>query len=314
MTRSRSQSGMSLIEILVGIVVMVVIVVPLSAAFVSMLRSSGAAQERFDRSGEIQKINEAWTRDVQSVDPRGVNTPAGQHCGINSATPPPDELHRVTFSYNESPNATGGARRVTWLLKGSGTDVSLIRRECIGGGEPRERVLAKNLGRPGQAKSRIVRGPTSDPNEFCPPIVPGGPKMTCTIVVDGDFTYRLTVKRRVPDLDGATVIPRVPPPPIAGPHDERYEYLNVYWSPPVLSPDQPAVDMYQLYLYEGSPTGPVVRDVGDITPSGSGLQMLRIDNLSLSKKYFVAVRARNIIGWGDLSDVYPANPAGMQPR
>ena len=83
MTRSRSQSGMSLIEILVGIVVMVVIVVPLSAAFVSMLRSSGAAQERFDRSGEIQKINEAWTRDVQSVDPRGVNTPAGQHCGIN---------------------------------------------------------------------------------------------------------------------------------------------------------------------------------------------------------------------------------------
>lgn len=311
--RDNPQSGMSLMEVLIGIVVMVLLVAPLSAAFFSMLRSSSDAQERFNRSGEIQKINEAWTRDVQSVDPRGVNTPSGEHCGMDPNSPG-DELHRVTFSYNTSPDASGGARRVTWLLKGTGTDVSLIRRECIGGDGVRERVLAKKLGRIGQSKSRVVRGPTSDPNEFCPPIVPGGPKMTCTIVVDGDFTYQLTVKRRIPDLDGATVIPRVPPPPIAGPHDERYQYLNVYWTPPVLASDQPAVDKYQLYLYEGAPNGPVVAQFDDLTPDGTGLQMKKIESLSLSKTYFFAVRAHNIIGWGDLSDVYPADPAGMQPR
>jgi hypothetical protein len=308
MRRHRPQSGLTLVEILVGLSISVIIASGVGFGITLLFKGNADTQERLLRSQQAQRIGEAWTRDVQNVAPDGVNEFNGAvspACpSLTSGTPAADELVRVTFNWDTNPQAGGVTKRATWLLKGTGTDVSLIRRYCEDGVPVAEDVLATGLDQSGIQRRLLVRGPGSDADDFCPPDSGTGIKRTCTIVVTGGFDYRLTVTRRVPDLRTATVIARIPPPPTPAFHDERFEYLIVRWLPPGLSPGQPPVDQYRVILRQGAPDGTILSET-DVPPGGTGLQQYQINGLTVGTTYYVQFRARNSVGWSDYSEPTP---------
>lgn len=312
---TREQSGATLIELMLVVAVLGVIMVPLGLVFTTMMRSSSAADDRFDRSGEAQRIGEAWTRDVQSVEPGGVNAqpdrdPLGpqEHCGTTDQSPSysdTDELRRVTFNWDFVAQADGEStvsRTATWVIKGTGDTRSLIRRYCEDLIPVQERVLAKNLDASSMPQEMLVRGPGSPTQDFCP-ADGDGVRRKCTIKVGGGYDYELTVTRRVPDYTTAVITQFAPGAPTGLSHDARYQYVNVYWTPPALGVGQTAVTMYRLAVRDGSATGTVIQTI-DTPANGTGQQIKRVDGLTLGVQYFVSIRAMNTQGWGDES--YPA--------
>ncbi|MFV0318561.1 MAG: fibronectin type III domain-containing protein [Microthrixaceae bacterium] len=325
----RGQHGIALLEVVLAVALAALIIVPLAMVFTSVWTNGAGAQQRFKRSGDAQRIGEAWTRDVQSVDPEGVNEPAGDagRC-INTSVDDTDELERVSFNWDlEAAEGQSTVRRTsTWLLKGYGDNVKLIRRYCEDLVLVQERVLASDMdvADAGGSRSQLVRGPGSPSDDFCPPDPTGTPtasnptpgaKTRCTIEVNADFDYEITVTRRVPDMRTAVISQFKPPPPQNLSHDARYGYVNVYWDPPSMAPGQFPVDMYRLEVREGSPNGPLAVPLIDTPANGTGRQMFKVEPLNLDTDYYVVMRAHNTMGWGEESSppYGPMTPVPVPP-
>lgn len=298
----RGQSGVTLVELLIVVSLMAIVSGALAAGFVSIIRGSAKADEALTRSGEAQRIGEAWTRDVQSVEPEGVNSAVCE--SMDPANSTSNETFRVSFSWDsiaQSENASTVSRNATWVIKHvDGDRYSLVRRYCEDGLPVQERVLAKNLDGSGAAVGMLVRGPGSPANDFCPPDS-GGVSRSCTIKVSGGYDYQLSVSRRTPNYSGN--IAQLPPeaPTCVG-YDARNKYINLYWNPPAIGMGQSAIVDYRVVLHQGSPTGPVVFD--EIVPhTGIGQQMKKIDGLDNLVEHFAILRARNAQGFGD--ETYP---------
>jgi hypothetical protein len=313
----RSQSGLTLIEVLLALFIAAVVLTPLAAGFITMVDGSSAAREELDRTADAARIGNAWTRDVQSVDVGGVNgePPCPDSSGSGGVT----DQELVTFSWNSSSSAAvnGPPRSATWVVSGTGADLELIRRYCEAGVPVSQTTLASHIGVDGVSITNIVKGPGTDPTDFCPPknfgtsANPSWISDSCTIVVDGDLQYRLTVARRAPERAGDTPAPLPPPPPtiLVSATQARNTYITVGWTPPTVAAGQPAIDSYRVNVYDnaGGNGAPVASSV----VSGTSAVVEGLTNLT---DYYVRVQARNVVGWGEPTAAYgPLTPDSTAP-
>ena len=294
----RGEGGFSLPEVLVGVAILGIILGPLVAFFVTSVRSTREAEDRIDLSADAQRLGNAWTRDVQMVEPGGVNVP--------QCPPAEDENSTtlVTFGWDLD-GAT--VKRATWALVGVDTEMSIVRRYCDGEQLVRAEVLAKHFGRPGMSPAAWpVFGPSpAEPNNFCPADAHGIGR-TCTINVGTSSaappSYSLTVARRAPDLNALSA-PRPPGQPTVDCDDvdavyARNQYAVISWAPPVVPPNQPPITGYTAVAYtnaigSGSPAS--------VTAVGATGTSARLESLVNGTTYYVGVRAVNDAGDGVLS-------------
>jgi len=313
-TRHRGQSGVTLVEILVALVVSGLVGTALVAAFATALRGTDTTQLRLERSNQTQRIGAAWTKDVKDVAPDGVN--AGTRCpdpnADPSATTPVDEVDLIHFTRYTSPSATGQQVTASWVVVGRGDDMRLVRREC-GAGALTEKVMATRLGTGSQVGTDVVHGPdSSNPKEFCPSSTVNGASVweSCTIIVDGWLDYSLTIRRRVPDLDGVTLNALPPDRPLNVTVSPRNGYLAVSWQVVTTSPGQPPITAYEIFVY-GAPAGAPVKTLSVDGQSTAG----DVDGLSNFVDYWVRVRAVNSVGFGEFSDtIGPVQPVPTPPE
>ena len=110
--RNRNQSGMTLLELLIAMFMTVLLLSPIAAFFFTSLNASQRVDERFKASAEAQRVAAAWTKDVQSVDPGGVNAvdrciPAGGVAGADEV----DLVHFTSNTDRDNPSHNGGPDR-----------------------------------------------------------------------------------------------------------------------------------------------------------------------------------------------------------
>lgn len=289
----RSQRGVTLIEVLLALGLLGLIIVPVTMAFVSMTRANASIDTSLLRSNEAQAVGAAWTNDVRSVLPDGVNT--AELCG------PSDEVALVTFTIAD-PDTGGGSRVVTWSAKRTNGKVSIYRRECRGPASVREQQLVAGVS--GSSVSSVVHGPAGVGSlEFCPPdatSVPANIKRTCTIRISSSPKYELTVTRRVPDTSTALVVAFPPAPPVLTSMVPRYGFADLTWAASVQGAGQPAILEYRVMLYldaagDSSPITVVSTDGQTLSASVAGL--------TVGTSYYVRTQASNLAGWGDVSEV-----------
>ncbi|MFV0315920.1 MAG: type II secretion system protein, partial [Microthrixaceae bacterium] len=318
--RTAEQRGVTLIEAMIVIAITGLIMGPLAAAMISGLTSSSDSHERLIDNGAAQKIEEAWTKDVQSVDPQGVDEGSVAACVDPASVSPtaPPELARVSFNWDLNAGPDELPKTATWVLVQDGDSTTLERRVCEDGFRFTKK-LAKGLG---PLSSATVRGPdVGSPDQFCPPDQYGVGR-TCTLVIP-ELNVDLTVTRRVPNYDGNTLPTGTPPPPAIFAHDARYQYVNVRFRP---STPQP-VTRYELSLRKGAPDAPVVMTKtvnvsGPVPPyyqvtfgppaGDAPLDVRPIGGPPVN--YYVTAVAVNDMGPGPQSDAYgPMNPEPTGP-
>ena len=279
------------------------IVGPLTAAFVVFLRAGPTVRGELDRSADANRIGWAWTRDVQNVEPGGVNTGSG----CNPAMTGVPEVTLISFQWNTSADAVArGEQPVTasWVAVGSGDDLQLVRRECSGENPVSTTVLARHVGIDGVSITSTIHGPvTGSPSDFCPVQDLGGGSYladSCTIVIEGTFKYDLTVTRRVGDRSGAINILPPPPPTITG-GEGRNTYLTVAWTPPPLASGQPPISGYRVFAYTDPNGAPVASAEVDGLSTSADVQ--GVNNGTL---YWVRVQSQSSAQWGELSAPFGA--------
>lgn len=306
----RDQSGVTLMEILVGLVISVLISTALTAGFFGMIRGKDVATDRLSRSAQAQRIGAAFTKDVQNVAINGINS--GTRCPDPSGVPNADEVDLIHFTRNAEATSSGQSITASWVTVGRGTDMKLVRRECSSNSTTQQ-IMAIKIATGSQLGTDVVHGPDpSNPTEFCPPRTVGTATVwdSCTIIVAGSLDYSLTVSRRVPNHNSATVNALPPDAPTNVTVSPRNGYLAVAWEVVIPDPGQPPVTGYQIYVYgapTGSPLAVVVTD-GQTTAED-------VTGLTNFTPYWVRVRAVNSAGLGEFSDtIGPVQPAPTPPE
>ncbi|MCB1256165.1 MAG: fibronectin type III domain-containing protein [Microthrixaceae bacterium] len=317
-SRRREQGGYTMVELLVAMAASVIIIVPLTGVFIMSIRGTMFADDQLARTGDAQRIGDAWTNDVQNVSIGGVNGEGSYDSCPGDEAAAQVEQHLISFSWNQTSDALGAPRTATWVAVGIGDNMELIRRECEGGAVIKEQLLAMKVGKPGQTNVLdVVHGPETNgasPADFCPPTDrnagnPGNPvyySEKCTIMISGSFNYQLTVSRRVAEPSSGVEVSRAPDAPEINDGVGRNGYLTVAWTLLTPAADQPEIDQYRAFLYTD--------------PNGSPLSTVLVDGASNSATftsltngtvYYVRVQARNSVGWGPVSE--PSDPITPQP-
>lgn len=295
---NRGQSGMTLVEVLVSLAIMALIIGPFMMGFITIFRSSTTAADTLTKADLAQRVGEAWTHDVQSVAPDGVNDPDAEPCG----DPQPGEVHLVTFNWDRSTEASSRAKRSTWLIRGEGRAMKLVRIGCDGL-DTRDQVLAEGFGVDGRSiRLTVNSGNPADALNFCP-LDANGIGWTCTLNIHGTADYSLTVRRRVPDSRHAAVtqLPPAPVEQIIG--HSRYKAVRVDWSPPPSGAGQTLpITQYIVYLY--SDAAGTTQAASPILVDGNNRRRVEFLGLENGQDYFVRIQAKNDAGWGDYSEVY----------
>ncbi|MCB0977558.1 MAG: fibronectin type III domain-containing protein [Acidimicrobiales bacterium] len=332
---ARGSEGFTLLEIIVAVAVLAIIVVPLTMAFVGIFTNTQSATEALNRNNDAQRIAAAWTADVQSVLPGGVN-PADTDCVPPLAGTAPESA-LITFHWTTTANTqattsttnvgTGGEVDMiaSWVAVGTGRSTSLWRRECVNGTMVREQRLAENIGEPGQQGIDVIHGPaqtSENPSphtarSFCPYVIVGsGPNpqlvgKTCTIVVDGSWKYDLEVARRVPEITDANALRQAPAAPRNLTGTPRNHSIVARFESPIMQTGQPPVDRYRVRAVPANGGSPVDVLVGP----GDDPMLVTIDGLSNSVQYMISVQAHNAVGWGDwTAEVGPLQPLATEPN
>lgn len=318
--RESDQRGFTLLEVMVAIVILALITGALAGAFVTGVGSSVKTDEVLNRSVDAERIGHAWTRDVQNVDPDGVNA-LGAGCG--SRTAPGSQVERliVSFSWDTASSVGAGVptKTASWVAVGTGTETSLVRRYCENGSPISEEELARKIGTPGSDVSSLVSGyygatdATHAWNEFCPivdPATSNAVSNSCTLNVTGSFQYSVTATRRVPKV-AASVVTAAPPGKasniIANP---RNGYISVFWDAAFVAAGSPTVSGYRVYWFADPNGSPIAAPIELSGVSNAAT----ITGLTNGTPYWVRIQAGNSVGWGELSDAAgPATPAPTPP-
>lgn len=306
----RSQSGVTLLEILVGLVISVLVSTALISGFLGMIKGGDVASERLTRSAQTQRIGAAFTKDVQNVAADGVN--AGTRCPDPSGTPVADEVDLIHFTRSASSTLSGQSVTASWVAVGKGDDLKLVRREC-GDGATVEKVMAEHIATGTEVGTDVVHGPdVSNPTEFCParPVGSVSVRDTCTIIVAGTLDYSLTVTRRVPDRDVTSLNALPPAAPQNVTVSPRNGYLAIAWEVVVPPVGQPPITAYEVFYY----SDPSAAALGVESTDGQSTAT-DVAGLTNYTNYWVRVRAVNSAGLGEFSELIgPVQPAPTPPE
>lgn len=302
----RGERGFTLAEIIISLAVLGIIMGPLAMSFITGLRNTQEAERLLGESRSAQQIASLWTRDVQNVEPGGVNTQPP--CpSTDPADPAVPEEFLVNFSWGSAASA-GQPENATWMVVGTGTNARIERRACVAGQPTTTQVVADSFGLSREAASTVVRGPIpAQPRQFCP-LETDGVGRTCTIAVTGRYSYRLSVDRRVPDATNA-ILPDTPPgAPEITVAEPRRQRINVAWTTPPLGPGQSAVTGYRVHMYDSATGEPIATE--ELTDN-----QFSFLGLTNGNQYWFRVQARNVVGWGPLSAVVgPVVPTDSSPE
>jgi prepilin-type N-terminal cleavage/methylation domain-containing protein len=300
--RKADPRGFTLLEVIVAIGVLGIIMTPLAMSFVTALKQSQELHNNVGASADAQRIGAAWTQDVHNVDPNGVR----YERGCNDGTEDEDPL--VTFEWDTSPSTVApGAEAVPkqamWALRGNGPDAELVRLYCEQGSWINTDVIATAFWESGVDTSKAIYGyDENNKAKFC-----ADDGKTCTITVDGNFYYRLTVERRVTGVAPPDVT--TPPPPTITGAVGANASLTVAWLPSVVPVGVPPVDLYEIRIEDELGGGTVASQ----QLNGAALSA-QFTGLINNKDYWIQARAHNTNGWGDWGGEFgPVQPVPVAP-
>lgn len=284
--------GFTLIEVVVALVLLGIIIVPLTAAFIQGLRRTGEIDKRLGRSADLQRISSWWTRDVGSVNPTGINAPDTE-CPDPAAATSPDDTALLTFSWDDNTGDAGTPKSASWVVEGSGADAKLVRRYCEGGAPISEATLAESFGVAGQTALQLVSDKLGGTANFCD-------ATSCTIKVSGAYAYTLTADRRVA---GSATSDSPPPPPEIIDATTSFQTIVVSWNPSLITTYQTAVTEYTASLYSANSCSgaPVVSAIVDSNSTSATLTGAAIVK---DTPYYVCVKAKNDAGYGGYGPPY----------
>lgn len=178
--RARSDSGLTLIEVLVGVVIFTVLGGLLTALVVEMLRSSTGTTNRAANVDQLRVSTDALTKGLRTaVRPEQLNPGCASACEAAFLTASPNA---VTFYANHG--SPGQARLTTYRVEqdpdrpDSGRLVEELRANAAPGGAPStacgvgctSRVLARGLVWPVEAADPVFAYADSGCDDFVTPV------------------------------------------------------------------------------------------------------------------------------------------------
>jgi prepilin-type N-terminal cleavage/methylation domain-containing protein len=203
----RDDRGVTLVELLVTVTLLVIIIVPLTNAMITYLRNTKATNDRLAVSHDAQIATAYFAQDVQSLGLHdwgadgfplklsSVEEPgpvaSGNQCRLASPETTPDAVIRMSWDAPATAT-TVETVVVSYVVKQVGSEKQLWRLRCNGGGTVVDRaVVAHNLDTTPDARCFSLSGTEQQCSGAS--TVPFSISMDLTIRVSGS-TDTLTVK------------------------------------------------------------------------------------------------------------------------
>lgn len=204
---TRDESGITLVELLVSVVILSMITGALGMAFVTGIKAWGPTSSRVLESNDAQVIASYLVRDAQSAGGTNVQTlkregNLGVFSNASSCTGPAGDVV-VQFAWQDRPSTD---RIVANYFLDSATD-ELVRKTCVGTDDRGALPLATHVE---SVSVQCITG--ADPPTACPTspstaLLPDVVLMTVTQTTDPSnpaFTYTLTASLRPEDQAAPT--------------------------------------------------------------------------------------------------------------
>jgi hypothetical protein len=299
--RSEPEGGFTLVEMIMGVTVLGIIMVPLAMAIAVGFRATLHTQERLEAAQDAQAVSAYFPPDVQSVDSTGFNPTDSVNMDVcpASASDVRVETPLALFVWNQDLGVNGQSV-ARYIARGTGRDSELVRRYCRTTSDtPVDSVLARNFG---SGTTVPAKDYFTDPGAVNPARneTPMCGSRTCTLLIHGTFDYRLEADRRVAGNSSNATIPGAPTNVHTTGGNQR---ATIYWDTPVDDGGTPILEYYIQNMQTLAITGPYTTP--DATPPGAGQPGalgVTITGLTNGQGYTFRVRAKNVLGPGSFSE------------
>lgn len=145
-----SESGFTLTELLVVIVIMGVITAPLVISLITTLRVTDRTEEKFTDSRSALVAANYFANDVASanaVNPLSTVAPCGGSSGTKRPIVTFSRVNAATVTTYDVINPLAASDKISYVVDTATVGKKrLLRRACIGGGSVNQSVAAVNLG------------------------------------------------------------------------------------------------------------------------------------------------------------------------
>lgn len=168
MLRSRTESGLTLIELMVAITISTMIVGVLASASIIFMRHSFDSDRAYDDQNSVQLLTSVFVADAQSA--TSVVTNDNAPCGAAGPA-------LVTFSWADA----GTTIAASWFVENTAGRLALVRRRCTNG-TPTEKT--------------DVAGVKVAPAVTCSPDCTTASSITITGTTTNGSTFGITGARR----------------------------------------------------------------------------------------------------------------------
>ncbi|MGZ8805189.1 MAG: PulJ/GspJ family protein, partial [Microbacterium sp.] len=178
--------GSTLIEVLVGVVLLGIVMVPLSMATIVAWRTVFGIQQKLSSSADAQLLAATFPEDVQSAGATGVNPTDPVNADTCAVRAEDGETSLIMFVWDEDLGVSNQSV-ARYLAQGSGAESRIIRRFCKGNAAPQDTVVARNFGIAGiKEASLFTVGANGAPTPQCS-------ATSCFIKITGEYSFQLDV-------------------------------------------------------------------------------------------------------------------------
>jgi Tfp pilus assembly protein PilW len=122
--RVRDESGVTLVELVIAIMLLGIIIVPLTASFIFGIRATSDSTDRLSEARSPLFTSTFFAGDAESA--TTITTGGTPACGTGTNV--------ISFSWTETPVPSGTPTtfRASYVVVGSGADQKLVRNWCAG--------------------------------------------------------------------------------------------------------------------------------------------------------------------------------------